>query len=67
MARLLSALLLFLSFACAYAQSSAPEAPVEHASPLTVVIFLVMFIGACVAYVAYTWWRGRHRKQRAAE
>ena len=59
MARLISAFLLILAFCSAYAQT---EAPTEHASSLTVIIFIVMFVGCCVGYVAYTWW-GRKKKK----
>jgi hypothetical protein len=39
-----------------YAQA-AVEAPSEQASPAVVVLFLVGFIGVCVAYFAYIWLR----------
>ena len=56
-------LLSFVSFA--YAQSATPEPPAETASPLTIAVFLIVFIGGCVAYVAFTWWRGG--KEEAAQ
>ena len=58
------ALLPFLLFALsAYAQS--PEPPSEKASPLMVGIFLFMFIGSCVGYVAYTIWMAKKQKDKA--
>ena len=66
MVRLLSGFLLVLASCCAYAQSTA-DAPAEHASPVAVVIFVVLFIGACVGYVAYTWWNGRKKEQRESD
>jgi hypothetical protein len=61
MMRSLCSFLLALAAGSAYAQSSVPEAPVEQASPVTVVIFVVVFLAACVGYVGYTWWRGRKK------
>ena len=52
--RLLSGFLLALLACSAYAQTSAADAPVEQASPVVVVLFLVMFVGACAAFVGYT-------------
>jgi flagellar basal body-associated protein FliL len=64
MARLLCSFLLALASFCAFAQSSGAEAPTEHASMFTVVIFAVFFVVACVAYVAYAWWSGKKEKER---
>jgi len=61
MARLLCTFLLVLASWSAFAQSSGAEPPVEHANMFTVVIFIVVFIAACVGYVGYTWWRGRKK------
>lgn len=55
----------FISFA-AVAQEKAAEAPQEHASPLTVIIFLVLFLGSCAVYGWYAWWSGRKEKEAAA-
>jgi flagellar basal body-associated protein FliL len=63
MNRLLSGFLLVLATCAAYAQTSTADAPAEQASMLTVILFLVLFVGACVAFVAYTWWNGRKSKQ----
>jgi flagellar basal body-associated protein FliL len=54
---LLPFLMLALS---AYAQT--PEPPVEKASMVTVVIFLVMFVGSCVGYVGYVLWSARKKQ-----
>jgi flagellar basal body-associated protein FliL len=64
MMRLLCSFLLALASVAAYAQSAGAEPPVETASPLTVVIFIVLFVGSCVAYVGYTWWSGRKKGKR---
>ena len=45
----------------AYAQT--PEPPVEKADGVTVVIFLVVFVGSCVAYIGYAWWSGRKKRE----
>lgn len=57
MSRILSALFLFLASFAAFAQRAADEAPVEKASPVTVLIFLALFLGGCLAYVVYVWVR----------
>lgn len=59
MARLLAGFILLLTMFSAFAQA---EVPTEHASPITVIIFVVMFVGCCIGYVAYTWW-GRKKKK----
>ncbi len=60
MVRLLAGFLLFLTIFSAYAETT--EAATEHASPVTVIIFLVMFVGSCVGYFVYIWW-GRKKKK----
>jgi len=44
----------------AYAQT--PEPPTEKASVVTVVIFLVMFIGSCAGYLVYVLWAARKKQ-----
>lgn len=48
--------MLFLAAPFLARAADAADAPAEQASPITVILFLVLFIGACVAYVAYAWW-----------
>lgn len=68
MAKLLSALFVLFASWAAFAQTKTPaEAPVEQASATTVVIFLVLFVGSCVGFIAYTWWRGRQKKATAGD
>lgn len=63
MQRLCSFLLALASFS-AYAQSSVAEPPTEHASMLTVVVFIAFFVVACVGYVAYAWRSGKKEQER---
>lgn len=49
----------------AFAESTGADAPVEKASPLTVVIFLVLFLGSIAGYFAYLWWQQRRIRQDA--
>ncbi|MGZ5037793.1 MAG: hypothetical protein ACXWHZ_13645 [Usitatibacter sp.] len=49
----------------AFAQSTAADAPSESASPVTVVIFLVLFFGSIAGYFAYVWWSQRKVRQHA--
>ena len=58
MVRLLCSPFLMLALN-AFAQ--AEEVPAEKASTATVVIFLVLFIGSCVGYVAYTLWTAQKK------
>jgi uncharacterized membrane protein YdjX (TVP38/TMEM64 family) len=48
-----------------YAQSG--EQPVETASPLVVVAFIVLFVGLCVAYVWVTWRNEKKHKAASAD
>ena len=57
MSRLLSSALPLAFVLSAYAQ----EAPTEKASPLAIILFLILFIGSGVAYAAYLWWT--HKKE----
>ncbi len=63
MARVLSGFFPVFAVSSAYAQTSGAEAPVEKASSLTVVIFLLLFVGLCVGYFAYVWWSERRRRK----
>ena len=56
MNRLFATLYLFLASCAAFAQEAKPEPPTEHASPLTVMIFLGLFFGSIGAYFVYLWW-----------
>jgi hypothetical protein len=56
MRRLVAAFIAFFFALSAFAQASGAEPPVEKASALTVVVFIVLFIGGCVGYLLYTWW-----------
>ncbi len=67
MARLLSGIYLFLVACAAFAQNSTADAPAEHASPVAVMLFLVLFIGSSLGFVAYVWWRGRKNRDRGGE
>ena len=57
----LSCLPLLIFALDAYAQT--PDPPVEKADGVTVVIFLVVFVGSCVAYIGYAWWAGRKKRE----
>ncbi len=61
MVKTLSRFAPFLVSASAFAQA---EPPTEKASPLTVVIFLVLFVGSCVGYFVYVWWKQRKSREQ---
>jgi len=63
MSRLSSKLLAFLlslSWLAAYAADAA-DAPVEKASPVVVIGFLVLLVGACVGYFVYAAWANKRK------
>jgi flagellar basal body-associated protein FliL len=60
MAKVLHLPLLFLALD-AYAQT--PEPPVEKAGALTVVIFVVVFVGLCASYLGYAWWSSKRKRE----
>jgi hypothetical protein len=64
MTQLLRTLLLAIPSTVAFAQSTGAEPPVEHASMVTVAIFIILFIGGCVGMVGYMWWNGRKEAKR---
>lgn len=47
----------------ALAQEAKPEAPMEKADPLVVLLFLVIFVGSGVVYGGYLWWRAKKDKE----
>jgi len=60
MSRSFSRLLPILAAWSTYAAAATPaDAPAEQASPVTVIVFLVLFLGACVAFGVYLWWNNR--------
>jgi flagellar basal body-associated protein FliL len=63
MAKILYGLFPLLIAFSAYAQA-AEEAPTEKADPITVIVFLVLFVGSIAGYFAYIWWNQRKKRQR---
>lgn len=63
MRRLICRLAPALASVTAYAQSAAAEAPVEKASGATVVLFLLVFFGMCVAYGVWAWRDSKKKKK----
>jgi len=60
MSRSFSRLLPILAAWLTYAAAAAPaDAPAEQASPIAVIVFLVLFVGGCVAFGVYLWWSSR--------
>jgi hypothetical protein len=60
MSRFLGSLFMLLVSLQAFAQKANPaDAPSEQASPVVVWVFLVVFIGGCIGFPIYLWWRGR--------
>ena len=67
MSRLLPGIFIPLASLAAFAQDVKPEPPVEHASPLVVAVFLVLFVGSCLAYGGYLLWRGKKEKAQQSD
>ena len=59
MARLLAALLPFVSL---LVHAQAADAPAEPTNVVGVIAFLVLFIGSIVGFIAYVWWQARNGK-----
>ena len=53
---MLKRLLPLLFLAAPFLARAADDAPSEQASPVAVILFLVVFIGGCIGFVAYVWW-----------
>ncbi len=64
MAKALFSLFPLLIAASAYAETA--EAPAEKASPIVVVVFLVLFVGGCAGYFLWMWWEQKKRRQQEA-
>lgn len=63
MSRFLGSMFMLLVSLQAFAQKAAPaDAPSEQASPIVVWVFLIIFIGGCIGFPIYLWWRGRGKK-----
>jgi hypothetical protein len=58
MPKLLCRFLPLLIAFSAYAETA--EVPTEKAGLLSVVVFVLLFVGSCGGYFAYVWWN--HRK-----
>ncbi len=63
MTRLIAALYpLFIAFSAL--AEDIKDAPIpEHTDVLGITIFFVLFIGLCVGFIAYMWWRNKHGKE----
>ena len=64
MSRLFLAFITVLMAVSAFAQAEAPPEPTNTAA---VVLFLVLFVGSCVGFIAYTVWNHKKQKQRDGE
>jgi hypothetical protein len=63
MIRLLSGLIPLLVFCSAFAED-VKDAPIpETANVVGITIFLVLFVGTCVGFFVYMWWRHKHNKE----
>jgi hypothetical protein len=62
MVKRLSGFFPFLIACCANAQTTGADAP-EKVNMVSVVLFLLLFVGTCVGYFAYVWWRERKKRQ----
>ena len=62
MSRFLGSMLMLLVSMQAMAQKAVDEAPSEQASPVVVWAFLIIFVGGCIAFPIYLWWKGRNNR-----
>jgi flagellar basal body-associated protein FliL len=61
------ALYRLLPLLIAFSARAEVEAATEKASPVTVVIFLVLFVGSIAGYFGYVWWTQRKAKAEGKE
>lgn len=55
----------FPLFLLGSAYAAEPQDLPPQASMATVVIFMVLFIGMCVGFFVYLWWKEKKRKEGA--
>lgn len=63
MARILSALLLFLPLYSTYAVTSAENPPAESSGLMGTIIFGIIFFGFCIGFVWMVWRNEKKQKQ----
>ena len=63
MTRLLSALFPLLVFCSAYAEDIKDAPPPATTDVMGIVIFFVLFVGSCIGFIGYMWWRHKHNKE----
>ena len=63
MTRLLSALFPLLVFCSAYAEDIKDAPPPATTDVMGIVIFFVLFVGSCIGFIGYMWWRHKHGKE----
>ena len=63
MTRLLSGLVPLLVWCSAFAADVKDEPIPETMNVVGITIFLVLFIGMCVAFFFWMWWKNKHNKE----
>ena len=63
MTRLIAGLYSFLIAFSAFAED-VKDAPIpDHIDVTGIVIFTILFVGLCVGFFGYMWWRHKHNKE----
>ena len=63
MTRLMYVLCSFLAVAAAFAEDVKDAPPPATTDVVGITIFFVLFIGLCVGFFGYMWWRHKHNKE----
>ena len=63
MARVLTALYTYLIAFAAFAEEVKDAPPPAQTDVVGIVLFFGLFLGLCVGFFAYMWWRHKHGKE----
>ncbi len=63
MTRAISGFCTFLVFCSAYAVDIKDAPPPESTNVMGIAIFFILFVGMCVGFIGYMWWRHKNHKE----
>ena len=63
MTRAISGFCTFLVLCSAFAADIKDAPPPETTNVMGIAIFFILFVGMCVGFIAYMWWRHKNHKE----